>query len=237
VEASRNLTLDASRAMDIDNILTERIERGLVDKDKAAETKKEQRKYMRLAAFLTPVAKYYASEAAVKVSSDAIQVLGGSGFMRDYPLERYWRDSRITPIYEGTSQLQVVAAIRGVTSGTAEAYLEELDKGFEGEAEELAKMLRAGRAELKKAVEYAKAKGSDYTDLYARDLVDIAVDTIIGYLFLKQAAKSEKKLILAKHFIPRAAIRIAMLAKRAMSGDTTTLEHFEKIAGAPAATT
>ena len=235
IEAARSLTIDASRVMDVDNILTERLERGEIPKEKVLEVKKEQRAHMRLAGFLTPVAKYYASETAVKVTSDAIQILGGSGFMRDYPLERHFRDSRITPIYEGTSQLQVVAAIRGVTSGVAENYFVELDKGFEGAAGRLAKKLRAARKELAKAVEYAKKKGNDYTDLYARDLVDIAIDILIGYLFLKQSAQSPKKMMLARHFIPRACARIKMLAKRAVSGDTTVLKHFARIAG-PAVT-
>lgn len=231
IEAARSLTIDASRAMDIDNILTEKIETGQVPKEKIPEVKKEQRAHMRLAGFLTPVAKYYASEVAVKVSSDAIQILGGSGFMKDYPLERHFRDSRITPIYEGTSQLQVVAAIRGVTSGVPENYFVELDKGFEGTAEKLARKLRVARKELAKCVEYAKKKGSDYTDLYARDLVDIAVDILIGYLFLKQAAMSPRKMLISKHFIPRACARIKMLAKRIGSGDATVLKHFGKLAG------
>ena len=231
IEASRCLTYDASRVMDHDNILQERLERGEVEKEKVPEVKKQQRTYMRLAAFLTPVAKYYASETAVKVTSDSIQVLGGSGFMRDYPLERHFRDARITPIYEGTSQLQVVAAIRGVTAGVPELYFTEIDKGFEKRLEPLAKKLRAARAEFKKCVDYAKAKGSDYTDLYARDLVDVAVDILIGYLFLRQAAKSPKKLLTAKHFIPRAIARIKMLSKRVTSNDTTVLKHFETLAG------
>ncbi len=231
VEASRALTLDASRAMDVDNVLTERIERGLVEKERIPEVKKEQRKYKRLAGFLTPVAKYYASEAAVKVASDGIQVLGGSGFMRDYPLERYWRDSRITPIYEGTSQLQVVAAIRGVTSGVAEGYFAELDNGFEGERDALAAPLRQAREELQKAIEFVKVKGSEYTDLYARDLVDIAIDILLAYLFLRMSWKSEKKMLVARHFIPRASARMAMLVRRILSGDTTSIEHFEELAG------
>ena len=235
IEASRSLTYDASRVMDYDNILTERIETGLIEKERIPEVKKEQRQYMRLAAFLTPVAKYYASEAAIKVTNDAIQVLGGSGFMRDYPLERHLRDARITPIYEGTSQLQVVAAIRGVTSGVAETYFTELDKDFPKNVEGLAKKLRAARLELKKAVEHAKAKGGDYTDLYARDLVDIAIDILLGYLFLKQAAASKKKLLLARHFIPRAAARIRMLSRRVLSNDVATIKHFEALAGPPTA--
>ena len=71
---------------------------------------------------LTPMSKYYSSEMCIRVANDTIQVLGGSGYMKDYAAERYLRDARITTIYEGTSQFQVVAAIRGVTSGTLEQW-------------------------------------------------------------------------------------------------------------------
>ena len=75
---------------------------------------------------LTPMSKYFCSEMANRVAYDSIQVLGGSGYMRDYAVERHARDARITTIYEGTSQLQIVAAVRGVCSGTCEKYLAEL---------------------------------------------------------------------------------------------------------------
>ena len=88
------------------------------DKDDEKQRKQASRTYKRLNAMLTPMSKYYCSEMCIRVANDTIQVLGGSGYMKDYAAERYLRDSRITTIYEGTSQLQVVAAIRGVTSGT-----------------------------------------------------------------------------------------------------------------------
>ena len=84
----------------------------MADKAKAKEIKKQLRKYKRLNAMLTPMSKYYCSEMCNSVAYDSIQILGGSGFMRDYPCERHARDARITTIYEGTSQLQVVAAVR-----------------------------------------------------------------------------------------------------------------------------
>jgi alkylation response protein AidB-like acyl-CoA dehydrogenase len=62
---------------------------------------------------LTPMSKYYCSEMSCSIAYDAVQVLGGSGYMKDYPAERYARDARITTIYEGTSQLQILAASRG----------------------------------------------------------------------------------------------------------------------------
>jgi len=101
VEGSRILTCDASRVMDIDNILQERLEKGLVEGEEARETRQRRRRTKRLAGFLTPLSKYYASEAAVKVTSDAIQVLGGSGYMQDYPLERYYRDAASRPSTRG----------------------------------------------------------------------------------------------------------------------------------------
>ena len=77
---------------------------------------------------LTPMSKYYASEMCVRVSNTALQVLGGSGYMTDYPAERYLRDARITTIYEGTSQLQLVAAVRGVCSGSFEKRVAEYEQ-------------------------------------------------------------------------------------------------------------
>ncbi len=85
---------------------------------------------------LTPMSKYFCSEMCNRVAYDAIQVLGGSGYMRDYACERHARDARITTIYEGTSQLQIVAAVRGVCSGTAENLIAELaQQNFDSRSE------------------------------------------------------------------------------------------------------
>jgi alkylation response protein AidB-like acyl-CoA dehydrogenase len=81
------------------------------------ETPQSSPALKRVNGMLTPMSKYYASEMCMRVANTAIQVLGGSGYMKDYAAERYLRDARITTIYEGTSQLQVVAAVRGVSSG------------------------------------------------------------------------------------------------------------------------
>jgi hypothetical protein len=89
-------------------------------------SKEELKRLTRLAAVLTPLAKLYATEMANTVASDALQVLGGSGYMKDYPVERHFRDARITNIYEGTTQLQVVGAIGGIRTGVLRAYIEGL---------------------------------------------------------------------------------------------------------------
>jgi 3-(methylthio)propanoyl-CoA dehydrogenase len=87
------------------------------DRKLEAEERQEQKKYQRLADVFTPLLKLVSSEYSNQIAYDAVQIHGGAGFMKDFPVERLYRDARITTIYEGTSQLQVVAAIRGVTTG------------------------------------------------------------------------------------------------------------------------
>jgi len=115
IEAGRALLYETSRVVDMEIGYAKRLESAPpADKEEAKELKNDSRKYRRYAAMLTPMSKYYCSEMCNKVTYDSIQVLGGSGYMRDYACERHARDARITTIYEGTSQLQIVAAVRGV---------------------------------------------------------------------------------------------------------------------------
>ncbi|MHC4930277.1 MAG: acyl-CoA dehydrogenase family protein [Planctomycetota bacterium] len=103
------------------------------------------------------MSKYFCSEMSNTVSYDAIQVLGGSGYMRDYACERYARDARITTIYEGTSQLQVVAAVRGVCGGTGEKYLTQLAaKEYGDHVKDLTDMLAEGTETLLECAKFAK---------------------------------------------------------------------------------
>ncbi|MFA5422855.1 MAG: acyl-CoA dehydrogenase family protein, partial [Phycisphaerae bacterium] len=127
IEAGRALLYETSWVVDFAIAYDKQIESGTGDdKEKAKKLKNLARKYKRFADMLTPMSKYYCSEMCNEVAYDSIQVLGGSGYMRDYAVERHARDARITTIYEGTTQLQVVAAVRGVCSGTAEKFIEEL---------------------------------------------------------------------------------------------------------------
>ena len=120
------------------------------------------------------------------MANDAIQVLGGSGYMKDYAAERYVRDARITTIYEGTSQLQVVAAVRGVTSGSLDNWADEHEKKTYGDPllDELKQKLVEARQRVAEAVQFVKSKGTSYLDLSGRRLVDSAIAVIIGHLLL-----------------------------------------------------
>ena len=202
---------------------------------------------------LTPMSKYYCSEICNMVAYDSIQVLGGSGYMRDYPCERHARDARITTIYEGTSQLQIVAAVRGVCSGTAENLINELaGQQFNPELGDLLERLAEGTEQLKRSIAFVKENGNEYMDLYGRALVDIAIDLINGYLLCDQGSTKvdmqvsvadessnngekfpmkNRKAMIARRYITKNAPKIAALAESIRTGDKSTFTEYEKIVG------
>jgi alkylation response protein AidB-like acyl-CoA dehydrogenase len=255
IEAGRALLYETSRVVDMELGYARQLETNPPeDKAQAKQLKNESRKYKRFAAMLTPMSKYYCSEMCNSVTYDSIQVLGGSGYMRDYPCERYARDARITTIYEGTSQLQVVAAVRGVCSGTAEKFITELaGQDFDEKVKDLLETLSAGTEQLKESIAYVKEHGNEYMDLYGRALVDIAIDLINGYLFCGQASTKvdmqvhvaengqadngqtismkERKASVARRYITKNAPKIAALAELIRTGDKSTFSDYEVMVG------
>ncbi len=196
---------------------------------------------------LTPMSKYFCSEMSNRVAYDSIQVLGGSGYMRDYAVERHARDARITTIYEGTSQLQIVAAVRGVCSGACEKYLADLSqKTYDPELKGLLDKLAEGTTQLLNAVAFVKQQGTEYMDLYGRPLVDIAINLITGYLFCdlevlvedttgasdgQKIPMKKRKAIIARRFITKNAPQIAALAQLIHSGDKSSFTDFATLIG------
>ncbi|MFO8053803.1 MAG: acyl-CoA dehydrogenase family protein [Bacteroidales bacterium] len=165
--------------------------------------RKEMKKYQRLADVFTPLTKLFASEYANQIAYDSLQVHGGSGYMKDYPIERLYRDARITNIYEGTSQLQVVAAIRGVSNGT---YLNAINEfcqlEMKPELEYPQKMLRKMKTQFEKAVNKVRSfEDDEYWEFHARRLVEMAGNIITGYLLLQDANRDESYARAAALFI------------------------------------
>jgi len=235
IEAGRSLTYETARVCDLENNTNRLIERdnqGLSDEDKR-QMKQTARSYKRLNAMLTPMSKYFGGEMSIDVADKAIQVLGGSGYIKDYAAERYLRDARITTIYEGTSQLQVVAAIKGVTSGVFESYVAEFEnRKYEHPLlDELNEELIAGRKKIAEAVEYAKTKGGGYVELVARQLVDAAVYVIIGHYFLSQAAKNDRKKRVANYWIRKNRSVISQKCEDVKLGNTQAVEEYALLAG------
>ena len=188
LDASRCLLYETSRYVDIykayEDIARER--------SLTPEERQEMKLYNKLADACTPLAKGLTSEYCNQNAYDCIQIHGGSGFMKDYACERVYRDARITSIYEGTTQLQVVAAIRHVLTGTY-AQLVEGYQQMEVAPELMPqkKMLDVMFAKYQDAVEAVKAVNeTDYTDFMARRLVEMAGDCVMGYLLVTDASRN-----------------------------------------------
>ena len=185
LDAGRALLYQCSRYVDVykalDDIARER--------KLTPEERQEQKKYAKLADSLTPLAKGMNSEYCNQNTFDALQIHGGSGFMMDYPIQRYYRDARITNIYEGTTQLQVVAAIRYVTNGSYLAQMREFETA-EVSAEMQVLQARAAKMadKFEEAVNHVKeAKDQEFHDLCARHLMEMAADVIMLHLLLRNA--------------------------------------------------
>ena len=255
IEAGRALLYETSRVVDLAIGYNRQLEeKPPQDTGELKVLKDNARTYKRFAGMLTPMSKYFCSEMCNSVTYDSIQVLGGSGFMRDYASERLSRDARITTIYEGTSQLQIVAAVRGVCSGTAEKYLAQLTAlEYDAEVRDLIDVLAEGTQQMQAAIEYTKANGNEYMDLYGRALVDVAIDLINGYLFCGQASTKvemevavagngsarndqkmsmkARKLMLARRYVLKNAPKIKALMEQVRQGDKSTFAQYEALVG------
>ena len=188
LDAGRALLYQCSRYVDLYKAL-EDISR---ERKLEADERKEQKEYAKLADSLTPLAKGINSEYANQNTYDSIQIHGGSGFMLDYPIQRFYRDARITSIYEGTTQLQVVAAIRYVTNGS---YLKQMRDFEQAEVSEALRPIqeraRAMADTFAAAVDHVKAMESqEVLDFCARHLVEIAANVIMLHLLLHNATEA-----------------------------------------------
>lgn len=188
-DASRAMLYETARFVDMYKALDD------ISKERklTPEERQEMKKYSKLADAFTPMGKGMTTEFANQNAYDAIQIHGGSGFMKDYTCERLYRDARITNIYEGTTQLQVVAAIRHVTTGTYLNQLHEYDKiEYKDDLKPLQTRLQAMTAKYAELVEkIAGTKDTEYIDFHARCLVEAAAHCVFGYLLLQDANKDD----------------------------------------------
>jgi alkylation response protein AidB-like acyl-CoA dehydrogenase len=191
LDASRALLYETTRFVDVYKAY-EAIE---TDRKLEPEEKADYKEYQKLADACTPLLKMFASEYANQNAYDCIQVHGGSGFMKDYACERLYRDARILTIYEGTSQLQTVAAIRHVTTGN---YLKQIhgyeakkiNPEFEGLRSRLIAMTEIYEKTVAKIIDL---KNNEYIDFHARRLVEMAGHIIMGYLLIIDASRDKEE--------------------------------------------
>lgn len=203
VDAGRSILYQTARYVDIYKALDDiSRERKLTPEERA-----EQKKYTRLADAFTPLAKGMNSEYANQNAYDAIQIHGGSGFIMEYKSQRLYRDARIFSIYEGTTQLQVVAAIRYITNGT---YLTMMKEMLETEVGEELRPLKVRVEEMIKryeqSINYVKESGSqEVNDLLARRLYDMTAEIIMSLLILDDATRAPELFTKSAHVYIRMA--------------------------------
>lgn len=188
LDAGRSLLYQTSRYVDIYKALDDIArERKLTPEEKA-----EQKKYTRLADAFTPIAKGMNSEYVNQNTYDAIQVHGGSGFIMEYKSQRLYRDARIFSIYEGTTQLQVVAAIRYITNGTYASIIQEmLQNEVSAEMQPLKDRIVKMVAKLEEAIEKVKEDNNqEVLDFLARRLYNMTGDVIMSLLIIEDASKA-----------------------------------------------
>lgn len=230
IAGARALLYFATRHVD----LRDAYEEHNADREAATdETRQAEKYHSKLAAVLTPLSKAWSTEIANQVCYDTIQIHGGTGFMRDFPAERYYRDARITNIYEGTTQLQYVAAIGGVMLRVLDAEYEKLSHlPFEGKLRRLASAVDMARDKLLRAVETVeKKRDSEYHDLMAGRLCQMESIVLISYLLLDEALADKARLPLAESFIRQFLPELDSHAEVVASNDYSMIDNHEAILG------
>jgi alkylation response protein AidB-like acyl-CoA dehydrogenase len=230
VEAGRSLLYETARFVDLKEGLEEYSEKHPEDKGEIIEEKK---KYAKLANLFTPLAKAYNTEMANKVANDAIQIHGGTGYMREFNVERHYRDARITNIYEGTTQLQVVAAIGPITSGVAQMILDEYDRTNYSHSPEILAKIRESRRHFDEALEYAKTNKSheQFLTYHSRRLVEMTTDIVQSYLLMREGNHSERKQKAVAIFVEKMLPRVKANRDFIMSENGVLLKNYEAVIG------
>ena len=217
LHASRSLLYETSRFVDVYKAYMHLANERKLEK----EEREDMKDYQKLADAFTPLLKMLTSEYSNQIAYDSLQIHGGAGFMKDFPIERIYRDARITTIYEGTSQLQVVAAIKGVTTGV---FLNQMKAYAAAEItpdrEHLRRILVEMTEEYAETVARVTAvNDSEYLDFHARRLVEMAGNIILGFLLLLDSTRDDQ-------FLPSA--EICVRKGQAQNREKSVyIEHFE----------
>ncbi len=224
LDASRSLLYETARYVDIYKTYMHIME----ERNLSPEERQEMKYYQRKADFFTPLLKGMASEYCNQNAYDSLQIHAGSGFMKDYPIERIYRDARITSIYEGTTQLQVVAAIRGVTTGAYLNAIHEYEKmHLKPELEKFRRCLIALTQIYAEAVNtVVKTNDNEFIDFHARRMVEMAGNIIMSYLLLYDTNRDERFLNSLRAYIHIANSEVKAKAEAIRSSQTEDLEVY-----------
>jgi hypothetical protein len=226
LEATRTLLAETGRWVDLWKVYERAIEEGGSETDPAIRARHKQAQA--LAETLTPMVKYCATEMGNRVCYQAMQVHGGAGYMREFNIERLFRDVRITNIYEGTSQLQVVAAIGKLLNRSLDPLLAEWEAAdYPADVAAEKAILTEMTALLGRAIDALKAQTErERVDYYAVDLVEMAVLVTSGWLVLRDTNVAEHKKPVARAYVASLAPKVRAAHEIVTMADPVPLEAF-----------
>lgn len=231
LEANRSLLYATSKTIDLKDKLEERVEE-LKSEGKSFDEEMSEFKFTtKLANLLTPMTKYILAETANKITYDSLQIHGGAGYMRDFPIERLVRDARITNIYEGTSQLQIVAAIGGVTSDLlGEYFTKKAEKIYKGNLGSLSDYLIEIREIFLESMKYINDKNDkNFLDVAAKEVLELYSFLFIGYLLLDEAENNSHKKYIANRYIIHSLAQARRNAEYIRSDQFSDLLHADEV--------
>ena len=231
LEANRALLYEAARSVDKKEVLEMQIEK----KKEAGESVREEnfrlKQLVKETNLLTPMCKLVLTESANKITYDALQIHGGTGYMKEFKIERLARDARITNIYEGTSQLQVVAAMGGVINDVLGYRFDEKEKKeYKGGVDPLRFHLIEIREILKDCLKYVTDKKDPaFQDVAGKDLLELYTYLVVGYLLLDQAELEPQKVFAANRYILYSLANARKNAESIKDGLFNDILHAERI--------
>lgn len=225
LESNRSLLYETAKWVDLRDKLNEKIERLKAEGKSISEENERAKEATKIAVLLTPLTKYILTESVNQITYDALQIHGGAGYMRDFTIERLTRDARITNIYEGTTQLQIVAATGGVINDIlAPRFNKKGKKTYKGNLVQLAAHMKEIRHIFLTSLKYVQDKNDKYfQDVAARELVDMYSYLVTGYLLLDEAEINSRKVFIANRYI------ISSIAKARKNAEAIKNEQFSDI--------
>lgn len=231
LEADRALLYSSAQSVDLKEKLEVKIERLKKEGKPYSEENIRLKKIVRESNFLTPLTKYIISESCNKITYDALQIHGGTGYMKEFKVERLVRDARITNIYEGTSQLQIVAAIGSVIKDVFKDLFDEKEKKqYKGGVQPLVNHLITIREIFYDCLKYVEEKkDTAFQDVAAKDLVELYSYLYVGYLLLEQSEKEPKKVFIANRYILTSLAKAKGNSESIKDGLFNDILHAEKI--------
>ncbi len=228
--ASRTLLYETTKMVDLRNSYNSKVEHGKPE-EVTPEDKEKDKLYTKIAAVLTPMSKAFATEMANRVCYQGIQIHGGTGYMKDFNAERFYRDARITNIYEGTTQLQHVAAIGGIVQRVLDPIMDKLAAlPYQGKLKRLSTYVHEMRKKQQIAVQYVvDKKDSTYYDLVTKHLVEMETYIFVSYLMLRDALKVSEREIFAERYVLDAVPEFDRSYAVVMSGDVTLIDNYREL--------